>query len=81
MAVNCSWRSWAIEGLAAVTAIDVKGAVTVSVAPRLDAPPSVAVMVVVPVVRVVARPCVPAALEIVVAVPEGQARPQPRAGA
>ena len=55
----------AIEGLAGVTPIDVKTAgVTVKVVPPLIEP-EVAVIVVLPVVRVVAWPCVPATLLIV----------------
>src|SRR5271157_6653783 len=66
VAVNCSVRPLAMLGLGGVRAIDWRvAAVTVSVSPGLVTPPRVAVITVVPVASVVARPWVPTALEIV----------------
>ena len=57
MAVNCSVRPFATVGLVGLTAIDTSAAaVTVSVSLGLVIPLSEAVMAVVPVARVEARP-------------------------
>ncbi len=67
MAVNCCVRPRALELLAGVTEIDVRSAeVTVKIVlPKTPDAGCVAVMLVKPVLTVVARPLLPAALLIV----------------
>ena len=65
VATNCCVVLFAIDGVAGVTEIDTSvAAVTVSVVLPLI-PPVAAEMTVVPAATLVARPCEPAALEIV----------------
>ena len=65
VAVNCCVRPAATDGFVGVTCIDTSvAAVTVSVVEPVT-PASVALIVVVPTFSAVARPCEPAAFEIV----------------